>query len=258
MSPQSSTLAESPKLSEIQVEQFIRDGYVVVPGLIEPEIGEKARQILWDTAKIDPADRATWPENPVLAAVEAHELMAFCRVPAMEEVAEQLAGPHFKRGGGFVPVVNFPTPGPREFVPLRAHIDGINETTVWPVQRYAVILAYLSDTTEYGGALAVWPSSHRTLLAHWVRTGTGPLGNTTPPPLDYGDAVPVAAKAGDVVFMHYLLVHASSENHDDQIRIAINGTIKPDPIPTGYPKAGPPQPDWTPIDYTLRTDNLTA
>jgi ectoine hydroxylase-related dioxygenase (phytanoyl-CoA dioxygenase family) len=161
----------------------------------------------------------------VLAAVEAHELMAFCRVPAMEDVGEQLAGPHFVRGGGFVPVLNFPTPGPREFVALRAHIDGINETTVWPVQRYAIILAYLSDTTIYGGALAVWPGSHRRVLEHWVSTGTGPEGGTTPPPLDYGNPVPVAAKTGDVVFMHYLLVHASSENHDNHVRVAINGTI---------------------------------
>lgn len=249
---------DSLRLSQAQIEQFIRDGYVVVPGLIPAGIAERACRVIWDTTGIDPNDRATWPEKPVFAAGEAHELMAFCRTDAMENIGEQLAGPGFKRGGGFVPVLNFPKPGPREFVALRAHIDGINETTIWPVQRYAVILAYLSDTASYGGALAVWPGSHRLVLEHWVSTGTGPEGSTTPPALDYGSAVPVAAKTGDVVFMHYLLVHASSENHDDHIRVAINGTIKPDPVPAVFPKLGPPQPDWTPLDWTLRTDNIRA
>ncbi len=182
--------------------------------------------------------------------------MAPCRTAAIETVAEQLAGPHFRRGGGFSPVLNFPRPGPHQFKPLGFHIDGIGESTLWPGHRYLVLLAYLTDTTEYGGALAVRPGSHRQAFAHWIETGTEPGGSTVPPDLAYADPIPVPGKVGDVVFLHYLLVHASSRNHDNHVRVALNGTIRPEPVPADYPKPGSPQPDWTPLDRTLRVDNL--
>ncbi len=258
MSSQTSTLAPNPQLSESQIEKFIRDGYVVAPGLIPPDLAVEGRQAIWSALKIDPKQSETWPVNPVLAANDIYEQMRFCWTEPMDVVANQLAGPRFARSSGFVPVLNFPREGAQEFSVYGLHIDGINETTVWPVQRYLILLAYLSDTTEYGGALAVVPGSHRQVLEHWVQNGTGPGGSTKPPELNYQKPIPVAGKTGDVVFMHYLLVHASSTNHDDHIRVALNGTVRPEPVPTDYPKAGPPQPDWTPVDWTLRIDNLNA
>ena len=258
MSPQLPMPAASPRLSDAQIGQFIRDGYVVVPGLIGPDLAAQGRQKVWGSIKIDPNNSATWPEKPILAVTEVFQNMTLCWTPGMDAVAEQLAGPRFARSNGFVPVLNFPGPGPQEFQARGFHIDGISETTLWPVQRYLILLAYLSDTTEYGGALAVIPGSHRQVLEHWVRTETGPGGSTKPPELDYDKPIPVPGRAGDVVFMHYLLVHASSTNYDDHIRVALNGTVRPEPVPTEYPKPGAPQPDWTPLDWTLRTDNLNV
>jgi hypothetical protein len=251
-SPDSSLSAAEPRLTGAQIEAFVRDGYLAVPGLIPPEIVEESRAKMWDALGISPDDPSTWPESSIIVPHEVNPMMAPCRTPAVEAAAEQLAGPNFLRGGGFSPVLNFPRPGPPEFEPLGFHIDGIDESTLWPEKRYLVMLAYLTDASEYGGALAVRPGSHRQAFLHWIETDSGPNGSTVPPDLPYDDPVPVPGEAGDVVFLHYLLVHASSRNRASRVRVALNGTIRPDPARPYERKSGPPQPGWTPIDRTLK------
>jgi ectoine hydroxylase-related dioxygenase (phytanoyl-CoA dioxygenase family) len=255
--PLSSSLdSAQPKLEKNQIEQFIHSGYIVMPGLISDEIAELASSRIWSHLKVDLHDSGTWPDKVLVVASEVHEQMDICRSREIESVAAQLCGAGFHRGGGFTPVLNFPREGAEEFQTYGMHIDGIDESTLWPVKRYLVLLAYLSDTTRFGGALAVVPGSHRQAFEYWISNGSEPGGSTSPPPLDYPSPVPIEGKRGDVVFMHYLLVHASSRNHDRTIRVALNGTIMPNPVPDIYPRVGPPQPDWTALDWTLRTDNI--
>jgi len=156
---------------------------------------------------------------------------------------------------GYIPVLNFPAPGPRQFQrPSGYHIDGMHLTTLWPEKHFLVVFAYLTDVAEYGGATTVLPGSHRQAFAHWVRTGHP--GSTHPPDLEYADPVPLAGLAGDVIFMHYLTVHSGSPNHAEQIRVGLNTAVMPDAERPYRRKEGPPGPDWTPLDYTLRTDDL--
>ena len=126
-------------------------------------------------------------------------------------MAQQLVGPHFVRGccyspyleakgvepttlPGFIPVLNFPAPGPRVFEPPRSyHIDGMHATTLWPKRFFLVVFAYLTDTADYGGATAVRPGSHRQVFEHWLREGHP--GSTVPPELDFAAPVPVAGAA---------------------------------------------------------------
>lgn len=58
--------------------------------------------------------------------------------------------------------------------------------------------------------------------------------------------------------MHYLLVHSGSANHADRIRVGLNTAVMPDPAHPYQRRQGSPQPDWTPLDHTLRTDNLNG
>jgi ectoine hydroxylase-related dioxygenase (phytanoyl-CoA dioxygenase family) len=91
------------------------------------------------------------------------------------------------------------------------------------------------------------------VFQQWTKMGEKP--STHPPKgVDYAPAIPVPVKAGEVLFMHYLLVHASSANHADIIRVGMNTAVWPDPERPYIPKSGPPTDDWTPMDYTLRTD----
>ncbi len=257
-------------ISAAQREQFIADGYMVVSGLIPDAVVEATRRQLLDALNIDPQDPTTWTAEPVSRDLKAIALTAACRTEAIEEVAQELAGAGFVRGvtyspflesqgltqdtwHGFIPVLNYPTPGPRLFEPPRGyHIDGMHTVTLWPGKLFLVVFAYLTDTAEYGGATTVRPGSHRQVFEHW--RSAGDPGNTAPPDLPYADPVPLPGKAGDVIFMHYLMVHSGSSNHSDHIRVGLNTTVLPDPARPYQQKTGPPQPDWTPLDYTLRTD----
>src|ERR1041385_6322760 len=146
MVPQSASIVMPPLLPPEQVEQFVRDGYVRVSALIPPDVVAACSQTMWEALGIVPTDSSTWPEETIIVPHQVNALMSPCRTAAVERVAEQLVGPRFIRSGGFSPVLNFPRPGPRRFLPMEFHIDGINESTLWPIRRYLILLAYLTDT----------------------------------------------------------------------------------------------------------------
>jgi hypothetical protein len=255
-----------------QEQQFIRDGYLVARGLLPLDLVEATRETLLAAMEIDSAAPATWAGKNVCGDPGVIALTACCRTEAVEAIAERLVGPHFVRGlahspflesrgvtpavmPGYIPVLNFPTPGPQQFEkPTDYHIDGMHLTTLWPDKHFLVVFAYLTDVAEYGGATTLLPGSHRQVFEHWVRSEHP--GSTKPPTLDYADPVPLPGNAGDVIFMHYLTVHSGSANHSGRIRVGLNTAVLPDPNHPYQRKQGAPQPHWTPLDHTLRTDNL--
>lgn len=260
----------NPQLSAEQKEHFIREGYLVMRGLIPPDLASTTRESLLKAMEIDPNTPETWKGKNLTSDLSIIRMTACCRTDGVESVAEQLVGPHFVRGlaqspylesrgvspslmPGYIPVLNFPSPGAKEFErPPSYHIDGMHLTTLFPVKHYLVVFAYLTDVAEYGGATAICPGSHRQVFTHWVRENHP--GSTCPPKLDFADPVPMTGRAGDVIFMHYLTVHSGSANHSDQIRVGLNTAVLPDENHPYTRKQGTPQPDWTPLDYTLRTD----
>ena len=267
--------APSTIISAEQREQFIRDGYVCVSGLISPEVVRATHDGLLDRLGISPAAPDTWEGKNMSTDPGAVALTEACRTPGIEAAAAELVGPGFLPGvtyspflaargispsvlHGFIPVMSFPKPGPPVFeVPTTGyHIDGMHAVTLWPDKFFLVVFVYLSDTAVHGGATTVRPGSHRQVFEHW--RATGEKGDTTPPTLAYADPLPLAGKAGDVIFMHYLLVHSGSANHASHIRVGLNTAVMPDPERPYQRKMGSPQPHWTPLDWTLRADNLVG
>jgi phytanoyl-CoA hydroxylase len=253
-------------LTEEQRAQFIREGYIQVPGLIPPDLAASTRERLLAALEIDPEDPETWSGKNVVSDPRALALTEPCRTPAVEAVAQELVGPQFARGRclspyleakglepairGYIPVLNFPSPGPPEFErPCGFHIDGMHRTTLWPDHCFLIVFIYLSDVAVHGGATTVLPGSHRQVFEHWLAAGHP--GSTHPPALTYAEPRPLPGRAGDAIFMHYLLVHSGSANHSARIRVGLNTAIMPDPERPYQPKSGPPGPDWTPLDWTL-------
>ena len=264
------------RLTDAQIEQFIRDGYVVARGLLPPNLVADTRDKLLAALCLDPDDPTTWVgAESVISDPAVVALTEPCRTEGVERVAEQLVGPHFMPGvmfspylesrgvdpptrGGYIPVLNSPAPGPRAFVrPAGYHIDGMHHTTTWPGKFFLVVFAYLTDVAEWGGATTILPGSHRQVFEHWAKIGHP--GSTHPPTdLPFADPVPLPGTAGDVIFMHYLAVHSGSANRSDHIRVGLNTAVLPDPARPYERKPGPLRPDWTPLDHTLRTDNLAV
>ena len=266
--------AGKTRLTDIEREQFIREGYVIVRGLLPPDAVATTRDGLLAATGMRQEDPSTWARGTTVFP-DHTDLTLTCWTDAMLDCAAELAGPHLSRETvispyreqqgldpnmtGYIPVLNYPTPGPAEFQqPTGAHIDGMHRARLFPEFQYLVVFAYLTDVPAYGGATAVWPGSHRKLFEHWLEKGVRPGGTISDHVFDFdlGTPVPAVGSEGDVIFMHYLLVHSGSTNHADRIRIGLNSVIHPDPAHPYIPKSGPPQPEWTPMDWTLRTDNL--
>ncbi|HTE20355.1 MAG TPA: phytanoyl-CoA dioxygenase family protein [Armatimonadota bacterium] len=265
-------MGRSPMIDAEQREQFVRDGFVVVRGLIPGDLAAATAERLLQALEVDPADPATWNGKAVTADLAVIALTEPCRTDAVERAAEALVGSGFVPGlafspyldsrgvqpnviRGYIPVLRFPEPGPPVFErPTGFHIDGMHATTLWPDKHFLVVFAYLTDTAAHGGATAVLPGSHRQVFEHWVRAGHP--GSTVPPDLEYAEPVAVPGGVGDVIFMHYLTVHSGTTNRSDRIRVGLNTAVLPHPERPYRRKKGPPGPDWTPLDRTLRTDNL--
>lgn len=263
-------------LSPQQKQQFINEGFVRVPGLLGPDLVASVKHNLLASLSLDEADASTWDES---RALPDDDDVLSTTIPArtgeLEEIAQQLVGPDFLRGAsfspflewrgktpvisrGFIPVLGFPVPSPTEppawVMPEGFHIDGGGYVVTYPTTNFLAVMVYLSDVPEWGGATTVHPGSHRQVFEHWLAHPD--IAGQGVPALEYAPAIPVAAQTGDAVFMHYLLVHSGSANFAPHIRLGLNTGVMPHPGKPYRPQSGAPQPDWTPLDYTLRTDTL--
>lgn len=266
-------------LSSEQREQFIRDGYVAVSGLIPGEIVASAREKICAAMKLSLTDAATWPEQASGLGMDGVQFTHDCRTTAMDDAATELVGdillreqcissvmdsqgkePYMK---GFIPVLSYPRPGEKRFAAESHssgyHVDGIHFVSLLPDKILLVALAYLTDTELYGGATVVRPGSHRQIFEYWTQRGELPTpDNIMGEDIPFAPPITIAGKAGDVIFMHHLMVHSGSPNHDDHVRLAINANFTTDPAKRYEVKRGAPQADWTPLDWTLRTDNIAT
>jgi hypothetical protein len=265
----------APFLNHAQREQFIKEGYTVAPGLIPHDLVQTTLDDICRAMGIERDDKSTWPEKERTNLTENLEITEPCCTRAFEDTARELVGDVLLSqwrmsavldqqgknpwGRGFVPVMAYPREGERKFVaewPGRFHLDGIHLKTLWPDKILLVALIYLTNTTEYGGATAVIPGSHRKIFEYWMQSEEAPTAKTLMRGLENPQPIPVPGQAGDVIFMHHLLAHSGTPNCDDHIRFALNTNFACDPARPYQRKTGVPTPNWTPLDWTLRTDNL--
>lgn len=265
-------------LSQEQKDQFVRDGYVVVRGLIPDDIVRETRDNLMNDLGVVIDDPTTWKSKQETAAWMwgAGRFTHKVRSAAVEEVVEDLVGPRFLKKlsfhygketqgldaceEGFIPVLTYPTPnanGHRGFVePQGWHLDGMYGTSLLPGVLMMVAFVYLTDVAEDGGATTVKPGSHRQIFEYWTQNGIDENSMGDYNELEFAPSVPIAGQAGDVVFFHYLMLHSGSDNFDKHIRVGLNTCVHQEVGRPYLPRKGAPDASWTPFDLTLRTDNI--
>ena len=270
---------ESQFITDDQREQFVRDGFVRVAGLIPTATVESTREAIADALELDESDPRSWEGKPSTLG-DLWQPTVACKTEEIYQAAGELVGPNYSTdprgyspyreargmdpwGEGFIPVLRYPESGPvAETGPQLTgwHIDGMHLTSFWPLQRYLVLFIYLSDVSERGGATVVRPGSHRQVFERGYRryhaAPEAVVSYTEMSDLHYQDPIAVEGHAGDVLFMHYLMVHSGSLNYDHHIRYGLNSSIRVDSARPYRHRDGAPEADWTPLDYTMRIDNL--
>ena len=207
-------------LSTKQLRTFARDGYLLVPGVVEEALLAELDAEVNDTIDRDPppADKVgfhhyfrDWTSTPVAERVLreggvldlARELVAPLPIDwAFDQVqfATSIQGWDHQPGGG--------------------HIDGYGmKGQTAPFTFTLLAGVYLDDESAPGrGNIWVWPGSH---LGHQQLFRERGLDVLLPldghacmlrPAPDWGRGQPVLARRGDVLLAHYLLAHNQSGN----------------------------------------------
>jgi len=219
------------QLTPAQEEAYAEQGYLLVSGLIPPEIAEAAEAAMWNALGADPNDPTSWEapsKKPVITSPD-HALVA-CYTSQMLAAAALLAGddPASIQPPKSAYAINvFPQPG--EWKWPSPHIDhAIKEHghKTFPRAFRIAAMTYLSDVPKHGGGTVVWPGSHRQIEAlarsdpeHYEMMWM--LGRDIQK-VGLGEPVELTPQRGDVLFYHYLCAHSGSQNTSSRPRLALN------------------------------------
>jgi hypothetical protein len=214
-------------LTDEQVASFERDGFLLLKGIIPPEMAKKAEAAIWDAVGADPSDPKSWEGKPWGSAhTHPDALAVFTR--ELAAAVEQLSGeprPDWTPPKSAFAINIFPQPG--EWSHHGPHIDHALEKdgfTVFPRPMRLASLLYLTDCKKNGGPTVVWPGSHKKILAlaesDRDRFKLMTTLNRALDELDLGEGIQVEGKQGDVLLYHYLCAHSGSMNVLDYPRFA--------------------------------------
>ena len=221
-----------PVLSESEVAQYQRDGYLLVSGLMSEAVAERAEASMWHLMEMDPDDSSTWRRIPESAdqfeekrgvviynGVTDPDLMACATERYLTAVAQLLGEPI----GSLHPPEAVHTQNllqrDVEWIFPRPHVDGIPKEHMhrtFPGPYRITSLFYLNDVEHQGGGTCAWPGSHTRIreLAESDPVAYEYLYNLNKdiPSLDLGDPIELTPKRGDVLFFQHLFGHNGSAN----------------------------------------------
>ncbi|MFI0738279.1 phytanoyl-CoA dioxygenase family protein [Streptomyces sp. NPDC021100] len=265
-------------LTEEQVESFVSDGFVHLPGAFPGELAEEARALLWRQLDMDPDDPGTWTREVVRLGVRDDDVFVrAANTPLLHAAYDRLAGE-----GRWQPLtqvgtfpVRFPvTKRPEETEDYGWHIDAsflaegadadrdwsgeldvippdydkIFRYNVWSRGRALLLLLLFSDTGEEDAPTLIRVGSHLDvppLLAPYGAEGTyleaGEVGRDRP-------LRSATGKAGDAYLCHPFLVHTPVANTGTRPRFM----AQPNLLPVGQLELDRPDGRYTPVEQAVR------
>lgn len=212
----------SPIVSDELVEDFRRDGFVVVPDLLtEAELERFAPQVdravaertAHDRRRLDEKSRYEqsflqcinlWEDHPELRPLTFHPRIAGCAARLLG--AERLRLWHDQ--------ALYKEPGGRE-------TDAHQDQPYWPIEETDTVTAWIpfDGSTEESGCMGYVPGSHRVGLRRFVNIFLGAPEDVLARP-ELGGARPVFVEVprGGVAFHHGLTVHLAHPNRSARVR----------------------------------------
>eukprot|EP01012_Entosiphon_sulcatum_P005622 TRINITY_DN12533_c0_g1_i1.p1 TRINITY_DN12533_c0_g1~~TRINITY_DN12533_c0_g1_i1.p1 ORF type:complete len:323 (-),score=77.65 TRINITY_DN12533_c0_g1_i1:152-1084(-) len=234
------TVNANGRLTREQREQYERDGYFIVKGLLSPAEVEQYTQRFLEIAQegrapgmivmrdVKLANKQALGESNVTKIQNLERdpvLFGYCRNPKVLDYVEGVIGPNIK--SVHTMLINKPTDLGQGSSRHPPHQD------LWyfpfrPAEQVCGAWAALQRIDRQNGCLFVKPGSHTLpLLVHeYPRDGVvnkayhGIQGMSSE--ADAATMTDVIMDAGDVVFFHPNLIHGSGRNNSDRFRKAIS------------------------------------
>lgn len=234
-------------LTEDQVDQYRRDGFILASGLIPEDVARRGEDAMWEVMMMDRNDPSTWtgPDEEARASTVAagfnpqdglyqffgndHPDLLACYTSEMMGAMAQLTGESI---GAFDPprgtlIQNvFPSDG--EWAWRGVHFDGgvkAKQHKTFPGPFVINSIIYLSDVEENGGGTVAWPGSHVPVRA-LAESDTEKyaylwqLGQDLDQ-VEIGEPIELRPRCGDILFFAHFCVHAASKNTRDTPRLAL-------------------------------------
>jgi ectoine hydroxylase-related dioxygenase (phytanoyl-CoA dioxygenase family) len=207
------------RLTPQEKEAYRLDGYVHVRGLLTPDEAAAYRAEVHALAERQGESDATWASvrGAGTKITHSHDVhfrsAAFTRLlvdPRLTGIAQDIIGPNVQLHHNKM----FIKP-PKRGSPFPMHQD----YPYFPHERHSMLAAILhfDDAPEEKGCLRVYPGTHR--LGPIEAIGDDHHVSEQVYPLE--GATPIPAKAGDAIFLSYLLVHGSGVNVSDEPRTTL-------------------------------------
>lgn len=249
------------QLSRDEVELFMKEGCLVVPDVFSKETASKIIPLVCAELRLDMNDQSTWPRHLVAlqkilqkkkTSTLPQDLLKFTPVVVLRKELEtelldeiyteryngiinELCGHgrwQMRKGIGHWPIL-FPLFQGQPWQPLEGgwHLDGDFQYLSLTSGDWGLILMHLfTDIQQGGGGTAVRLGSHHYTARILAEAGPDGLEREEiiPRVLAATKHLPVreiTGNNGDLIIMHPWIIHTSSLNTGDQLRIAANKHI---------------------------------
>jgi hypothetical protein len=238
--------ATATDLSDTQIQQFIRDGFVRIDGAFPRDLADECRSILWRDTGCDEANPATWTKPVIRLGMYGQEPFAkAANTPVLYKAFDQLVGPgrwRPRRDLGTFPI-RFPSsadPGdagwhidtsfsseiadPNDFLNWRANVTSKG--------RALLMLFLFSDVGENDAPTRIRVASHLDVARMLAPAGDSGLslrelaanGFTE---TDGRRVILATGEAGTVYLCHPFLVHAAQLHRGTRPRFLAQPPLLP-------------------------------
>ncbi|MEV4256145.1 phytanoyl-CoA dioxygenase family protein [Spirillospora sp. NPDC049652] len=230
---------------DIDVESFIRDGFVHVPEAFPRAVADEGRALLWEMAGCSPDDPSTWTQ-PVLRLYDQGQppFREAAQSPSLHQAYDALVGegrwtPKKTVGGSYAVRFpsdddpgddgwhiesSFPGPDPNDYLSYRVNLTSRG--------RALLVLFLFSDTEEDDAPTRVRVGSHLDVPPLLEPAGEDGLAfmeiaNQAAAASEYRKVAFATGRAGDVYLCHPFLVHAAQGHRGRNVKFMAQPGLEP-------------------------------
>jgi hypothetical protein len=212
-----------------QIDRFRTDGYLVLPGVLQPsEIRASLKLINHSIGHVGiNASSMKQKAGHIFCRELTRDpvLIALANNGGIGALVQRLVGPQLLPVNDVQIALRFPISEDSRS-PMIPHIDGTydSENGMRPEQLFSfttLAVAFLADVSELNsGNFTVYPGSHHLLQQYFRIHGSHRIFTGVPTGLDLGSPLQLTARQGDVVLAHYMLAHTVAPHRTHNIRYA--------------------------------------